>query len=93
MGNKNFVFDGLTSFGKEISIVCKLIKIGHIKIHYYETDYDKGFQGKLRSIGGVKCNYFIENAINKKAGIVGEFKRPNGERLKNCNISFSIIKQ
>ena len=47
----------------------KLIKIGRLRIHYHETHYDKGFQGKLQSIGAVKFNYFIENAINKKAGI------------------------
>ena len=34
----------------------KLIKTGRLRIHYHETHYDKGFQGKLQSIGAVKFN-------------------------------------
>ena len=82
VGDKNFAYEGWTGYGEKIGIVGKLIKIGHVKIQYYETDYDKGFQGKIKSIGAVKFNYFLENAINKKANIVGKFKNQTGKDLR-----------
>ena len=81
VGNKNFVYEELTGFGEKIGIIGKLIKIGDLKIHYNETFYDKGFQGKLQSMGAVKFNYFIENTI-KKDWYFGKFKGETGNDSK-----------
>ena len=60
-------------------MVGRLTSIGPIIINYYETDYDKGYKGKLKSIGTVKFMYYGETTNNKKANIVGKFKQQVGQ--------------
>jgi hypothetical protein len=59
-------------------MVGEITSIGIIKINYYDTDYDIGFKGKLKSIGSVQFIYFDDKYENKKANIVGKFKQQYG---------------
>ncbi|WP_435262039.1 hypothetical protein [Tenacibaculum sp. nBUS_03] len=60
-------------------MVGRITSIGPIKINYYETDYDKGYKGKLKSIGTVKFIYFKDTYNNRKANIIGKFKQQKGQ--------------
>ena len=73
-------------------MVGKLIFIGTIKINYYETDYDRGYKGKLKSIGTVEFIYFRDTYENKKADIVGKFQKQIGQDERLIIYQFVLIK-
>ena len=74
----NFKYEMWSSWGEKVGMVGKLINLGTLTIKYYETDYDVGYKGKLRSIGGIDFIYFKDNYNNRKANIVGRFKQRTG---------------
>ena len=78
MGNKRFKYKPWSSSSQKAGIVGNITSIGNFRINYYETDYDIGFKGKLKSIGLAKFIYYRDISENRKSGIVGKFKKQTG---------------
>ncbi len=65
-GNKQFEYEGWSSWGEKAGMVGRVTSVGTITIKYYDTDYDQGYKGKLKSIGAVKFVYLEEHSITRK---------------------------